>query len=64
MLTTGRIPYFDIRYSLFDIRYLSASGGFAFLEFLFRLNRPLSRPEAALIRLRRNTFICSEPLNL
>jgi hypothetical protein len=20
-LTTGRIPYFDIRYSLFDIRY-------------------------------------------
>jgi hypothetical protein len=25
-----RIPYFDIRYSLFDIRYLSVSGGFAF----------------------------------
>jgi hypothetical protein len=27
------IPYFDIRYSLFDIRYLSASGGFAFSKF-------------------------------
>jgi hypothetical protein len=24
-----RIPYFDIRYSKFDIRYLSATGGFA-----------------------------------
>ena len=35
-----RIPYFDIHYSLFDIRYLSASGGFAFLEFLFRFDLP------------------------
>ncbi|CAB1078977.1 hypothetical protein D1AOALGA4SA_6695 [Olavius algarvensis Delta 1 endosymbiont] len=25
-----RIHSFDIRYSLFEIRYLSASGGFAF----------------------------------
>jgi hypothetical protein len=37
-----RIPYFDIRYSLFDIRYLSASGGFAFSEFLFRFDWTLA----------------------
>jgi len=47
-LTTSRIPYFDIR-------YLSASGGFAFSEFLFRFNWPLFRPSEVLIRLWRNT---------
>jgi len=35
-----RIPYFEIRYSLFDIRFFS--------EFLFRLNWPLFMPAAAL----------------
>jgi hypothetical protein len=39
---------FDIRHSLFDIRYLSASGGFAFSAFLFRLNWPLRLPAAKL----------------
>ena len=34
-----RIPYFDIRHFLFGIRYLSASGGFAFSEFPFRSDR-------------------------
>ena len=29
-----RIPYFDIHYSLFDIRYLSAFGRFAFSKFI------------------------------
>jgi len=33
-----RIPYLDIHYSLFDIRYLSASGGFAFSKFLLRFD--------------------------
>jgi len=32
-----RIPSFDIRHSLFDIRYLSAFGGFAFWEFLISI---------------------------
>ena len=30
-----RMPSFDIRYSLFDIRYLSASDGFAFKVSFF-----------------------------
>ena len=38
-LTTGKIPYFDIRHSLFDIRYS------LFSEFLFRLDFPLSQPQ-------------------
>jgi hypothetical protein len=42
-----RIPYFDIRYSLFDIRYLSASGGFAFSKFLFRFDWTLAASGAA-----------------
>jgi hypothetical protein len=33
---TDRIPSFDIRYSLFDIRYLSASGGFALIVSFLR----------------------------
>ena len=37
-----------IRYSLFDIRYLSASGGFAFSEFLFRFDRPFFWPAVGL----------------
>jgi hypothetical protein len=31
----------------FDIRYLSASGGFAFFSFYLRSNRPLFSPAAA-----------------
>ena len=38
--------------STFDIHYSI----FAFFEFLFRLNWPLFRPAAGLIRLRRNTL--------
>jgi hypothetical protein len=43
-----RIPYFNIRYSLFDIRYLSAFGGFAFSEFLFAFERQFFWPVAGL----------------
>jgi hypothetical protein len=44
-----RIPYFDIRYSLFDAYSPPEEDSlFAFSEFLFRFDWPLFRPEAAL----------------
>jgi hypothetical protein len=43
-----RIPYFNIRYSLFDIPYLSACGGFAFSGFLFAFERHFFWPMAGL----------------
>jgi hypothetical protein len=43
-----RIPSFEIHYFLFDIRYLSNTGGFAFLEFLLRFDQPFVWPSAAL----------------
>jgi hypothetical protein len=48
-----RIHSFDIRYSLFDIRYLSASGGFAFLEFLSRFDWMLAAIGGAHMKLRQ-----------
>jgi hypothetical protein len=50
---TDRMPYFDIRYSLFDIRYLSAFGGFAFKVSLFDQTGP-PRPAAGLTPDTRN----------
>jgi hypothetical protein len=46
-----RIPYFDIHYSLVDIRYLSASGGFAFSKFLSRSDWTLAAIGDARIKL-------------
>jgi hypothetical protein len=42
-----RIPPFDIRHSLFDIRYLSAFGGFAFLRVSFLIKLAAPQPAAA-----------------
>jgi hypothetical protein len=45
-----RIPYFDIRYSLFDAYSPPLEDSlFAFSEFLIRFDWPLYRPEAALV---------------
>jgi hypothetical protein len=41
-LTSTLVRRRRIRYSLFDIRYLSASGGFAFSEFLSRFDWTLA----------------------
>jgi hypothetical protein len=44
-----RIPYFDIRYSLFDTYSPPLEDSlFAFSEFLFRFDWPLYRPAVAL----------------
>jgi hypothetical protein len=44
-----RIPYFDIRYSLFDAYSPPEEDSlFAFSEFLFRFDRPFFWPAAAL----------------